>query len=65
MQINVRNASWDLMHYGGPYDYKTPPNARRTSNWTAGIQKNVYYDGTINNPVDRGISKVRFSNKGL
>lgn len=48
MQINVRNATWDLMYYTSPYDTNTTDQ----STWSAGIQKNVFADGTINTPGD-------------
>lgn len=50
MQINVKNATWDLMYYTSPYDTNTTDQ----SAWSAGIQKNVFADGTINTPGDIG-----------
>ena len=52
MQINVRNATWDLMYYKSPYDTNITDGA--ITSWSAGIMKAVYAEGTINKPGDVG-----------
>ena len=54
MQINVRNATWDLMYYKSPYDTNLTDGA--ITSWSAGIMKAVYADGTINKPGDVGMT---------